>query len=166
MLAPISNGSNPVTEDARFEDADGGPLRLRALDGDDLQVIASLTQDAIFPLPEMTWDRVRRRFAILLNRFRWELNPAQPTPERVQSVLVVEDVQSVRSQGIDRTEADLVLSLLSIDWQPGEDGQGALSLVLAGDGVIELAVEALEVTLKDVTRPYAAPSGQRPSHPE
>ena len=29
-----------------------------------------------------------------------------------------------------------------------------------------LEVEALEVTLKDVTRPYVAPSKKRPVHPE
>ncbi|MBF9036403.1 DUF2948 family protein [Rhodobacterales bacterium HKCCE2091] len=154
-----------MAEDARFEDADGGPLRLRALDAEDLQVISTLTQDAIFPITEMTWDRRRRRFGCLLNRFRWEEGSAHG-PERVQSVLAVEDVQSVRSQGIDRADTDMILSLLSLDWQPGEDGTGRLSLVLAGDGAVELEVEALEVTLRDVTRPYVAPSGHRPDHPE
>jgi hypothetical protein len=38
-------------------------------------------------------------------------------------------------------------------------------LTLAGDGALALEVEALEVTLKDVTRPYAAPSGHAPGHP-
>ncbi len=33
-------------------------------------------------------------------------------------------------------------------------------LTLAGDGAIALEVEALDVTLKDVTRPYIAPSTQ------
>jgi hypothetical protein len=37
-------------------------------------------------------------------------------------------------------------------------------LTLAGDGAIRLEVEALEVALKDVTRPYRAPSGKAPSH--
>jgi hypothetical protein len=37
---------------------------------------------------------------------------------------------------------------------------------VAGDGVIALDVEALEVVLRDVTKPYVAPSGKAPSHPE
>jgi hypothetical protein len=37
-------------------------------------------------------------------------------------------------------------------------------LTLAGDGAIALEAEALEVTLKDVTRPYLAPSGKVPNH--
>jgi hypothetical protein len=37
-------------------------------------------------------------------------------------------------------------------------------LTLAGDGAIRLRVEALGVTLKDVTRPYLAPSKSVPNH--
>ena len=58
----------------------------------------------------------------------------------------------------------LVLSLLSISFEPAEDGAGHVLLTLAGDGAIRLSVEALEVTLRDVTRPYRAPSGQAPDH--
>lgn len=155
-----------MVEDARFEDGAAAPLRLRALDADDLSVLASLTQDAIFPATEMAWQAKKRRFAVLLNRFRWEEPPQTRPPERVQSVLTVEDVQAVRSQGIDRSDEDLILSLLAIEWAPGEDGTGRISLVLAGDGAVDLSVEALEVTLSDVTRPYLAPSGQRPGHPD
>ena len=72
----------------------------------------------------------------------------------------------VASQGVDRGDGDEVLSLLSVDWTPGEDGAGAVTLVLAGDGAIRADVECLDVTLKDVTRPYAAPSRHMPKHPE
>jgi hypothetical protein len=155
-----------MVEDARFEDAAGdGPVALRALDPDDLRVISSLVQDAVFPAPEMRYDRRQRRFALLINRFRWERARRGGAPERVQAVLAVEDVGRVASQGFDRGDGDLVLSLLSLDWAPGEDGTGRLTLVLAGDGAIALDVETLEVTLRDVTRPYTAPSGKTPSHP-
>ncbi len=155
-------------EDARFEDADEGPLRLMALDDKDLQVISALVQDAVFPATEMTWDSKTRRFAVLLNRFRWELadkaKKQRRNFERVQSVLVVEDVMKVASTGIDRTDPDLVLSLLAITFEAGEDGTGRVVLALAGDGDIALDVEALEVRLKDVTRPYVAPSRRQPTH--
>jgi hypothetical protein len=72
---------------------------------------------------------------------------------------------AVRTQGIDRADRDTVLSLLDIAWEPGEDGTGRVILTLAGDGAIAPAVEALDVTLRDVTRPYVAPSGKAPSHP-
>ena len=38
-----------MTEDARFEDGREAPLNLGALDADDLKVISSLAQDAVFP---------------------------------------------------------------------------------------------------------------------
>ncbi len=154
--------------DARFEDGGEAPLALRALDADDLKVISTLAQDAIFPITEMTWDRTRRRFALLLNRFRWEegARVGDHPPERVQSVLVVEDAMAVASQGIDLSDTETVLSLMAIEWVPGEDGTGRLKLVLAGDGAVAVDVECLEVTLRDVTRPYYAPSGKVPAHPE
>jgi hypothetical protein len=155
-----------MVEDARFEDGTERPVALRALDADDLRVISSLTQDAVFPVTEMTWDRPRRRFALLVNRFRWEETGGKTAPERVQSVLAIEDAMAVASQGIDRADPDLVLSLLAIDWTPGEDGTGRITLVLAGDGAIAVDVEALEVTLRDVTKPYTALSGRAPHHPE
>lgn len=154
-----------MTEDARFEDASPAPLRLRAMDAEDLQVISSLVQDAVFPITEMTWQRSQRRFALLINRFRWE-DAAVGRAERVQSVLAFEDVQAVRTNGIDRADRDLVLSLLSITLEPGEDGTGRAILWLAGDGAIAVDVEALEVSLRDVTRPYLAPSGKAPQHGE
>ncbi len=154
-----------MTEDASFEDGREIPLYLGALDVEDLQVISSLAQDAVFPITEMTWRAGERRFALLINRFRWE-DPrrAQHAPERVQSLLVIDNVLGVASQGIDPNDAETVLSLLSIGFAPTGDGAGYLTLVLAGDGAIRLEIEAIEVTLKDVTRPYAAASGRMPRH--
>lgn len=155
--------------DARFEDGDEGPLHLVARDAEDLAVTAALVQDAVFPITEMRWQKSRRRFALLVNRFRWEDREAADRAgrryERVQSLLVVDEVQSVKTQGIDREDRDTVLSLLDLAWEPGEDGTGRVILTLAGDGAVALSVEALEVTLRDVTRPYLAPSGKAPGHP-
>lgn len=151
--------------DARFEDARGGPLRLRAFDADDLQVISSLVQDAVVPITEMTWHRSQRRFGMLLNRLRREDERTfAGEVERVQSVFAVEDVTGVRAQGIDRSDRDLILQVLAVTMEPGEDGGGRVIVTLAGDGALALEVEALEVTLRDVTRPYRAPSGKVPDH--
>ena len=51
-----------------------------------------------------------------------------------------------------------------MSFEPGEDGTGRLTLTLAGDGAVALDVEALDVRLDDVTRPYRAPSGKVPRH--
>jgi dipeptidyl aminopeptidase/acylaminoacyl peptidase len=154
--------------DATFEDGLEQPLRLKALDVEDLAVVSGLVQDAVFPGSEIKWDRTARRFALLLNRFRWEDADKAETRkrdyERVQSVLVIEDALRVQSQGVDPRDSDMVLSVLAIAFVEGTDGGGFVDLTLAGDGVIRVEVEALEVVLKDVTRPYVAPSKAKPTH--
>jgi hypothetical protein len=155
--------------DARFADGAEAPLRLRAESPEDLPVLSALLQDAVFPITEMRWDRRRRRFALLVNRFRWEDRAAAEARgrpyERVRAVLVADFVMRVASQGIDRRDRGTVLSLLSLAWEPAAEGAGRLVLTLAGDGAIAVDAECLDLTLTDVTRPYAAPSGRAPRHP-
>lgn len=151
--------------DARFEDGAEHSVNLGAFDAEDLKVISALAQDAILPITEMRFDRKSRRFALLLNRFRWEDDgAARHAPERVQAVLAFDNVLNVSTQGIDRSDKDMVLSILSLTWEEGEDADGTLLITLAGDGALRLSCEALEATLKDVTRPYVAPSKHVPHH--
>jgi hypothetical protein len=162
--------------DARFEDGAERPLRLAAQDAADLRVIAALVQDAVLSGADMTWQPRQRRFALLINRFRWEdhaaAQAARRPPERVRSVLTFGDVTRVAQQGLDRRDADTVLSLLTLDYSPDSPsasadtpaGPGRVTLILAGDGAVALTVECLDVTLSDVTRPYAAPARRAPHH--
>lgn len=155
--------------DARFHDADPDqPLALRAEDGQDLRILSALLQDAVISVSDLTYDPQTRRFAALFNRFRWEdadrANTESRPFERVRSVLVISDVTSVKSDGIDRKDDALVLSLLQIGFEEGEDGTGRMMLSFSGDGTIAVGVECVNVDLRDVTRPYRAPSGQMPHH--
>jgi hypothetical protein len=156
--------------DARFEDGGEGAMALRAETQADLSVMAALVQDAVLPITEIVWDAKARRLALLINRFRWE-DKAQAEAERrayerVRALLVVSDVTHVASQGIDRSDLDLVLSILDIAFEPGQDGAGRVIITLAGDGAIAADVECLDVDLRDVERPYRAPSGKVPHHPD
>lgn len=156
-----------MTGDARFEDGAERPLRLRAETPDDLEVLSALVQDAVTQPGEIAWARRHRRFSLLLNRFRWEdASNAERQGrafERVRAILSIDGVLAARSSGVDPRDLDTVLSLLSISFEPGDEGAGTLRLVLAGDGEIALDVECLDATLTDVTRPYVARG--RPAHP-
>ncbi|MCT4333293.1 DUF2948 family protein [Paracoccus sp. YLB-12] len=158
-----------MTEDARFRDADPRPLALLAVDEDDLKIMSTLVQDAILPASEISYDPKARRLALLVNRFRWEdadQARAEGRPfERVRALLIVNDVQRLQSDGIDR-DADTVLALLALTWRPGQDGTGRLLLDFAGDGTLAADAECINVELRDVTRPYFAPSGKAPVHPD
>lgn len=159
-----------MVEDARFEDAGGRPLFLKAEAAEDVPVISALVQDAVLSAADMTWQPRARRLAFLVNRFRWEDRAAADSRgrpyERVRALLVIDGVLKVASQGIDRRDADAVLSVLSIIWTPDDAPGGRVEIVLAGDGAVAAEVECLNITLKDVTRPYVAPSHRAPAHPE
>ncbi|MGB3243379.1 MAG: DUF2948 family protein [Sulfitobacter sp.] len=155
-----------MTQDARFEDGREAPLNLGALDSADLEVLSSLVQDAVFPATEMRWDRKNRRFALLLNRVRWEdEGKTRHAPERVQSVMMVSQVDGVASQGVPQGDKDTILSVLTVTFEETDAPSGHVIVTLAGDGAIRLSVEALEISLKDVTKPYVAPSKKLPHHP-
>jgi DUF2948 family protein len=154
--------------DATFEDGDDLPLRLKAETAEDLQVLSALLQDAVLPASEIRWAPRKLRFAALVNRFRWEdkdfAERAGRAYERVRAALVISGALKVSAMGVNPKDPDLILSILSLEFDPGEEGAGTLRLILAGDGVIAVQVECLDVTLQDVTRPYAAPSGRAPTH--
>jgi len=112
-----------MSDDARFEDAREGPLRLRALDTGDLAVISALVQDAVFPASEMRWDRKRRQFALLLNRYRWE--DRSPAAERVQAVLAFEYVTRVNPKGSTRARQTLSSRFFRSPSSPAKRGRAA-----------------------------------------
>jgi hypothetical protein len=154
--------------DARFEDGGEAPLRLLAQSVEDLSVLSALVQDAVLQSSDLVYDRRRRRLVALVNRFRWEDLPdaarvGRPV-ERVRAVLVVEDVLAARLSGVNPRRKDEVLSLLALAFEPGSEGAGRLVLTFAGDGAIALDIEALDLRLEDVTKPYLAPSRRAPDH--
>lgn len=54
------------------EGASPAPLKLRARDAADMDVIAACVQDALVPLRDIRWMKREKRFVIVLNRFLWE----------------------------------------------------------------------------------------------
>ena len=156
--------------DARFEDAPftDRPLRLRAEDADDLVVLSSLMQDAVVRVGDIRWLARRRRLVILANRFRWEDAAEarrQHRPfERVRTALTVEGVLSLKAQRLDPTGVDAVTAVLALRWEDTGEGAGRLTVSLADGAAILAEVEALEVTLVDLTRPWEAKARAMPSH--
>ncbi len=155
----------------------GDRLKLRARDPRDLETIATVVQDALVPLAEMTYLPAERRFALMLNRFRWEALPrgsdaepgaeehgkdarfsdgAQPF-ERVHAALVFDQVVKVKRRGLEAAAQGGVLSLLTLS----SDGSQVL-IAFAGGAAIRLETERLSCHLEDVGEPW--PTVWRPQH--
>ena len=137
-------------------------LKLIALDAEDLQVVSSCCQDAVLKVGDLDFLASKKQFTLSLNRFVWELDGKTKIPERRKSVLHFARVNSVKVSGIDRANKEIVLSLLAVLFEAGDEPSGEIELVFAGDGAIKLNVECIEAQLADM--PAAWEAKGRPSH--
>ena len=157
-----------MAQDASFSDGTDRALYLGAVTPEDLEVISSILQDSIFCVKDLAWSKKKRQLAVLLNRFRWENKPSysmkKTIPERVRSLMIVDNVLNVSSKGIDRSDINAALNLLKLDLNESKNCI-FLTLLLSDFGAIRCEVEALELSIKDVTRPHKAKSGKIPNHP-
>jgi hypothetical protein len=144
-----------------------GALKLKAGDAEDLEVLSARLQDAVGRLKDFVWLPKERRFAALLNRFRWEEaggGNAKDKGSRVQAALRFDGVSRVQSQNVKLGAPQAVVSLLAIRFMPkgAEDPGGVIELTLAGGGAFRLTVECIDAELADLTRPWAARA--KPDH--
>lgn len=137
-------------------------LKLMAMDAQDLQVVSSCCQDAVLKVGDLEYLAAKKQFTLSLNRFAWELDGKSKTPERRKSVLHFAQVNGVKVSGIDRTDKEMVLSLLAVLFEAIDEPSGEIELVFAGDGAIKLNVECIEAQLSDM--PAAWEAKGRPSH--
>lgn len=152
--------------DAGFEDGGEQALRLRAETPEDLSVVSALLQDAVGKVANVHYAPRRRRFSLLIYRFRWEdksrAERERRDYERVAAALTIDDVQRVRVAGLDPLAKETVFNLLSLQHKPSEDGAAVLTLVCSGEPMVQMQVECVNVGLVDLTRPWAA--GGQPQH--
>jgi hypothetical protein len=140
-----------------------GALKLIAEDAADLDIIAAAAQDALLRVGDISYDKKTRRFAALLNRFRWEQAAERGPYERVRAALSFESVLSVKSRKVRLDSPDAVASLLSIGFAPAaEPPGGQVQLLFAGGGEIALEVECLDALLMDMGAAWRTP--RRPDH--
>jgi len=136
-------------------------LKLLALDGDDLAVISAHVQDAVVRVADIGFARADHRFALLINRYDWEAGTGRNQGLRKRAALHFDRVLSVSSAGIDTNAREGVLELLAITFIAADAPAGTVELTFAGGGAIRLAVECLEVRLKDLGAAWAAKAQPR-----
>ena len=153
-----------MATDAKFEDSYSTPIRLEAIDDEDLQVVSALCQDSVLSGEDISWQPKKGRLTLLLNRFRWEEKLLKP--ERVRSLLIIHDVTKVSSKAFSVNEKNKVYSLMSLKFEATDEIGGKLSIIFSNVSMIAASIECLNIKLQDVTRPYQAPSGNKPKHDE
>lgn len=132
-------------------------------DTDDLEVMSAAFQDALMRVGDITFLPKKRRFAGVVNRFKWE--DAAPGPDgeasraqsagkriytRVRTGFHFDGVYAVKTQNIARDRREGILELLAIRFSGRQDGGGEVKLIFSGGGTIVLQVECLEAGFHDL----------------
>jgi hypothetical protein len=139
------------------------PLKLIALDADDLSVISAHLQDAVLRPGDIAWLPAEKRFALALRRFDWE-GAAHGQKRRRLSALHFERVVAARSTKIAPGAAETVLNLLAVTFVEGDSPAGLVTLHFSEGAAIRLEVECIEAQMKDLGPIWEAVA--TPGHPD
>ena len=141
------------------------PLKLVALDEEDLKIVSAHVQDAVLKVGDIIWSPRAGTFIAPMNRFAWEETQGprhKRTNERRRAVLHFDNVRAVKSTGVGAGDKDTVLSVLAVLFEPGDAPAGTVNVVCSGDVVLRLTVDYIEARLTDLGSAWSA--SMRPNH--
>jgi hypothetical protein len=139
-------------------------LRLIAKTDEDVRVISAHLQDSIVKTSDIASLKRNKIFLIQLNRFMWEdvEKGVFRKNKRIRTVLKFENILEVTAKNIDQKKGDRFLDFLAIETEKMPDKNYEMKLIFAGDVVIKLVTEAIDVTLDDQGSPWE--SKNKPKH--
>ena len=139
------------------------PLKLIALDHDDIAVVSTHLQDAVVKVADIVWLPAERRLVLGLNRFDWEACGCEdPCYKRRRTALRFERVMSLRCRNVRPADKDSVLNLLAVEFTQSDAPAGVVTLIFSGGAALRLEVECLECELADLGPTWDAKA--RPVH--
>jgi len=139
------------------------PLKLIALDQDDIAVVSTHLQDAVVKVADILWRPGEKRLVLALNRFDWEAcGDVSPCYQRRRTALRFERVLSFRARNVSPAAKDAVLNLLAIEYAETDAPAGTITLIFSGGAALRLEVECLECELADLGPTWTAAA--RPAH--
>jgi hypothetical protein len=139
------------------------PLKLIALDSDDIEVVSAHLQDAVLKVADIVWLPAEHRLVLGVNRFDWEACGCEdPCYKRRRTALRFERVQSFRCRNVNPAAKDAVLNLLAVEFDQTDAPAGSVTLTFSGGAALRLEVECLECELADLGPTWDAKA--RPEH--
>jgi Protein of unknown function (DUF2948) len=127
------------------------PLKLIALDADDLAVISAHVQDARVQASDIVWRQDEKRLVVGMNRLDWEQTLSGGTAARRSiAALRFDRVLACKSRNIDLDQPEAMLELVGIEFHPAEPPGGSALLLFSNGGALRLDVECLECELTDL----------------
>ncbi len=139
------------------------PLKLIALDSEDLAIISAHLQDAVLRSADIAYLPGEHRFALAARRFDWQ-GAERGHKRRRLTALHFERVVTARSTRIDPGAGEAVLNLLAITFAEAESPAGVVTLHFSDGAAIRLEVECIEAQMKDLGPVWEAIA--TPLHPD
>ena len=126
-------------------------LKLIAKTEEDLRVISAHLQDSIVKTSDIANLKKNKIFLMQLNRFMWEdvEKGVFRKNKRIRTVLKFENVLNVLSKNINQLKKDKFLDFLAIETFQTPDNNYEMKIIFAGDSIIRVISEMIEVTLDD-----------------
>jgi DUF2948 family protein len=139
------------------------PLKLIALDQEDIEIVSTHLQDAVVKVSDVIWLPREKRLVLGLNRFDWEACGCDdPCYKRRRTALRFERVNAFRCRNVNPAERDAVLNLLAVEYAETDAPGGVVTLIFSGGAALRLEVECLECELADLGPSWTAKA--RPAH--
>ena len=126
-------------------------LKLIARSEEDLRVVSAHLQDSIASIADIANLKKNKIFLMQLNRFMWEdvEKGVFRKNKRIRTILKFENVLSVDSRNINQLKKDKFLDFLAIETNITPDNNYEMKIIFAGDSIIRIVSEVIEVTLDD-----------------
>ena len=126
-------------------------LKLIARTEEDLRVVSAHLQDSIASVADIANLKKNKIFLMQLNRFMWEdvEKGVFRKNKRIRTILKFENVMNVISKNINQQKKDKFLDFLAIETNITPDRNYEMKIIFAGDAIIRVKCEVIEVTLDD-----------------
>ena len=126
-------------------------LKLIARTEEDMRVVSAHLQDSIANVSDIANLEKNRVFLMQLNRFMWEdvEKGVFRKNKRIRTILKFDNVLKVVSKNINQLKKDNFLDFLTIETNKMPDKNYEMKIVFAGDSIVRVITEVIEVTLDD-----------------
>ena len=116
-----------------------------------MRVVSAHLQDSIASVSDIANLKKNKIFLLQLNRFMWEdiEKGVFRKNKRIRTILKFENVLNVGSKNINQLKKDKFLDFLAIETYLTPDNNYEMKIIFAGDSIIKVTSEVIEVTLDD-----------------
>ena len=122
----------------------------------DLKMISAYLQDSIIIVKDMVFLKKNRIFIMMVNRFMWEDAEKKSfgKSKRIRCAVKFEEVIKVESKNINQKNKNKPLEYLAMKCGTSADQTCKMMIFFAGNGIITVISEAIQVNLQDLGKPW------------